>query len=78
MSSWKIKLLEKLWLHYNPGLRGEVTSETCNLIYQHSLKDLSVDCLDIYREPFVQCECCQTCCDSVDEKCIVVISTPIV
>lgn len=60
--------LHTLWVHYN-RLTGEVPLNICDLKRFHTLSDVMVDCHDIFNDPLVLCDCCNSCCDPIEEKC---------
>lgn len=66
--------LSKFWAHYNDNIVGEIPEEICDLTYERNLTELSLDCLDIFNDPLLTCECCQTCCDHLEKKCLRVIT----
>merc|ERR1712157_147032 len=59
--------LGALWLYYN-NFEGSMPEEICSLL-NYNLDQLKADCLDMFGEIAVECECCTDCCDRMQQQC---------
>jgi len=59
--------LGSLWLYWN-NFEGSMPNEICSL-RNYNLDQLKADCLDMFGEIAVECECCTDCCDKMQKQC---------